>query len=98
MSQKREIAPEAAPDPAPEAAPGPAPEPRPDAPPTSRLGRLARLTALAPRALPMAAEAMRRAMGSKRTEDEEREARERVLKSAKKTAEAMLKTLGDMKG
>lgn len=75
-----------------------APKPTPDAPPTSRLGRLARLTALAPRALPMAAEAMRRAVGGKRTADEERDARERLRASAKKTAEAMLKTLGDMKG
>jgi predicted unusual protein kinase regulating ubiquinone biosynthesis (AarF/ABC1/UbiB family) len=69
-----------------------------EAPPTSRLGRLARLAGLAPRAVPMAAEAVRRAMGGNRTADEEREARERVLKSAKKTAEAMLKTLGEMKG
>jgi predicted unusual protein kinase regulating ubiquinone biosynthesis (AarF/ABC1/UbiB family) len=76
----------------------PPPPPSPDAPPTSRLGRLARLGALAPRALPIAAEAMRRAMGQKRSVDEEREARERVMKSAKKTAETMLKTLGDMKG
>ena len=73
-------------------------EHRPDAPPTSRLGRLARLTALAPRALPMAAEAMRRAIGGKRDEEEERAARDRVMASAKKTAEAMLKTLGEMKG
>jgi predicted unusual protein kinase regulating ubiquinone biosynthesis (AarF/ABC1/UbiB family) len=71
---------------------------RPDAPPTSRLGRLARLGALAPRAIPFAAEAVRRAMGSSRDEDEERAARERLLKNAKKTAEAMLKTLGEMKG
>jgi predicted unusual protein kinase regulating ubiquinone biosynthesis (AarF/ABC1/UbiB family) len=71
---------------------------RPDAPPTSRLGRLARLGALAPRALPMAAEAMRRAIGGERDEDEERASRERILGSAKKTAEAMLKTLGEMKG
>src|SRR5579883_675888 len=72
--------------------------PRPDAPPTSRLGRLARLTALAPRALPVAVEAARRAIGGKGDADDEREARERILKSAKKTAEAMLKTLGEMKG
>ena len=71
---------------------------RPDAPPTSRLGRLARLTALAPRALPMAAEAVRRAMGGERDEEEERESRRRILVSARKTAEAMLKTLGEMKG
>ena len=67
-------------------------------PPTSRLGRLARLAGLAPRAVPMAAEAVRRAMGVSRTEDEERAAHARVMSSAKKTAEAMLKTLGDMKG
>ncbi len=73
-------------------------EKRPDAPPTSRLGRLARLTALAPRALPMAIEGMKRAMGVKRDEDDLRAAREKLRKSAKKTAEAMLKTLGDMKG
>jgi predicted unusual protein kinase regulating ubiquinone biosynthesis (AarF/ABC1/UbiB family) len=74
------------------------PKPRPDSPPTSRIGRLARLGALAPRALPMAAEAVRRAMGGPRDEDEDRLSRERILGSAKKTAEAMLKTLGDMKG
>ena len=71
---------------------------RPDAPPTSRLGRLARLGALAPRALPMAAEAMRRAMGGPRDEEDEQASRARILGSAKKTAEAMLKTLGEMKG
>jgi predicted unusual protein kinase regulating ubiquinone biosynthesis (AarF/ABC1/UbiB family) len=73
-------------------------EKRPDAPPTSRFGRLARLTALAPRALPIAMEGVKRAMGVTRTEDDEKAARAKVLKSAKKTAEAMLKTLGDMKG
>jgi predicted unusual protein kinase regulating ubiquinone biosynthesis (AarF/ABC1/UbiB family) len=62
------------------------------------LGRLARLGALGPRALPLAAEAIRRAVGTRRTEEEEAEARVRVMKSAKKTAEAMLKTLGEMKG
>jgi predicted unusual protein kinase regulating ubiquinone biosynthesis (AarF/ABC1/UbiB family) len=78
-------------------APPPPAQPQ-DAPPVSRLGRLARLTALAPRALPVAAEAVRRAIGANRTADEERAARERVMKSAKKTAEVMLKTLGEMKG
>jgi predicted unusual protein kinase regulating ubiquinone biosynthesis (AarF/ABC1/UbiB family) len=73
-------------------------EKRPDAPPTSRLGRLARLGALAPRALPMAAEAMKRAVGVKRSAAEEDAARAKVVSSAKKTAEAMLKTLGEMKG
>ena len=41
---------------------------------------------------------MKRAVGMKRTEDEEAKARAKVLSSAKKTAEAMLKTLGEMKG
>src|ERR1700727_2893478 len=68
---------------------------RPDRPPTSRFGRLARLTALAPRAIPMAAEALKRAAGVSRTEEEERRARERVLKNARSTAQAMLKTLGE---
>jgi predicted unusual protein kinase regulating ubiquinone biosynthesis (AarF/ABC1/UbiB family) len=74
------------------------PAARADAPPVSRLARLARLGALAPRALPMAAEAVRRAVGARRTPEEELEARRRVLQSAKKTAESMLKTLGEMKG
>jgi len=75
------------------------PKPRPDAPPTSRLGRLARLGALAPRALPIAAEALRRKIGGQpRDADEAREARERLRENAKKTADAMLKTLGEMKG
>ena len=73
--------------------------PSPEAPPTSRIGRLARLAALSTRAVPLAAEAVRRAIGPKeRSAEEERDARERILKNAKKTAEAMLKTLGEMKG
>jgi predicted unusual protein kinase regulating ubiquinone biosynthesis (AarF/ABC1/UbiB family) len=71
---------------------------RPDRPPTSRFGRLARLSALAPKALPIAAEALKRAVGPRRTEDEEARARAKLLKNAKGTAEAMLKTLGEMKG
>lgn len=75
------------------------PEKRPDAPPASRLGRLARLAGLSTRAVPMATEALRRAaFGKRRDADEEREAQKRVLENAKKTAEAMLKTLGEMKG
>lgn len=74
-------------------------ERRPDAPPTSRLGRLARLGALSSRALPIAAEAARRLTFGKRDDpQEERAAQARVLQNAKKTAEAMLKTLGEMKG
>src|SRR5580692_11759932 len=76
----------------------PPPAPRASSPPVSRLGRLARLGALAPRALPFAAEAVRRAVGTRRTEEQELEARRRLLQNAKATAEAMLKTLGEMKG
>src|SRR5580692_4539898 len=68
---------------------------RPDKPPTSRFGRLARLSALAPRALPMATEAMKRALGVTRDANEEVAARAKLMKSAKSTAEAMLKTLGE---
>lgn len=72
---------------------------RPDAAPSSRLGRLARLGALAPRALPLATEAVRRAaFGARKDEEAEREAQQKVVANAKKTAEAMLKTLGEMKG
>jgi predicted unusual protein kinase regulating ubiquinone biosynthesis (AarF/ABC1/UbiB family) len=46
----------------------------------------------------MAAEALKRATGIVRTEDEELAARRKLLKNAKSTAEAMLKTLGEMKG
>jgi len=68
------------------------------APPTTRFGRLARLGRLAPRAFPIAAEAVRRAVGGKRTEDEQLEARQKLIQNAKRTADAMLKTLGEMKG
>jgi predicted unusual protein kinase regulating ubiquinone biosynthesis (AarF/ABC1/UbiB family) len=72
---------------------------RPDALPASRLGRLARLGKLSTRAVPIATEAMRRAAFGKRADaDAERAAQQRVLANAKKTAEAMLKTLGEMKG
>jgi predicted unusual protein kinase regulating ubiquinone biosynthesis (AarF/ABC1/UbiB family) len=72
---------------------------RPDAPPSSRLGRLARLGALSTRAIPIATEGVRRAVFGKREDPEaEREAQKKVLQNAKKTAEAMLKTLGEMKG
>ncbi len=67
-------------------------------PPTSRLGRLARLAALAPRAVPFAIEGAKRALGNTRTEEEQEIARAKMLAEAKKTAEAMLRTLGEMKG
>ncbi len=76
-------------------------EPRPDGPPTSRLGRLARLGSLAARTLPMGGAAIKKAMGlGPAADDHERIARERAAMrdTAKKTAEAMLKTLGEMKG
>ncbi len=72
---------------------------RPDAPPTSRLGRLARLAALSTRALPLAKEAVRKAVTSApRSEEAEQKAQRELLKNAQKTADAMLKTLGEMKG
>ena len=75
------------------------PEQRPHAPPASRLGRLARLGALSTRALPLATEAVRRAAFGRRDDPEaEREAQRRVLANAKSAAQAMLKTLGEMKG
>jgi predicted unusual protein kinase regulating ubiquinone biosynthesis (AarF/ABC1/UbiB family) len=52
---------------------------------------------LAPHALPIAAEAVRRAVAT-RTPETDAQARARLVLNAKKTAEAMLKTLGEMKG
>ncbi len=68
-----------------------------DKPPTSRLGRLARLAALAPKGMPLALAGAKRMFGKKDappTEDE----RKKVAADAKKAAEALLKTLGEMKG
>lgn len=74
-------------------------EPKPkDRPPTSRLGRLARLAGLAPRGIPFAIEGARRVFGGTRSEEDERLAKVRMAESGKKAAEAMLKTLGEMKG
>ena len=69
-----------------------------DMPPTGRLGRLARLAGLAPRTIPFAVEGAKRALGGKRTEEQERAARAKMGAEVKKTAEAMLRTLGEMKG
>ena len=66
--------------------------------PSSRWGRLVRLSALAPRALPVALEGARRAVGGKRTQEQEQAARERTYQDAKKAGRALLKTLGEMKG
>lgn len=73
-------------------------EKRPDSTTTSRWARLAKLGALAPKAIPFASEAVKRAVGVTRSEEDEEKARTAALKSAKNTAEAMLKTLGEMKG
>lgn len=69
-------------------------------PPTSRIGRLARLAGLSTKGIPFALEGARRALGrnKKRSEEEEAEANEKLAVDTKKAAEAMLKTLGDMKG
>ena len=69
-----------------------------DRPPTSRIGRLARLAGLAPRSIPFAIEGVKRALGGARSEDDEQAARRRLGTEVKKTAEAMLRTLGEMKG
>ncbi|GAC1351155.1 MAG: AarF/ABC1/UbiB kinase family protein [Polyangiales bacterium] len=71
---------------------------RPSKPPTGRFGRLARLSALAPRAVPLAIASVKRRMANDQSADQERKAHEQLLIEAKKTAEAMLKTLGEMKG
>jgi hypothetical protein len=67
-------------------------------PPTSRLGRIARLAGLSTKGIPLALEGARRALGRKRTEEQEQEANKKLAADTKKAAEAMLKTLGDMKG
>ena len=69
-----------------------------DKPPTSRLGRLAKLAGLSPRGIPFAIEGARRALGMTRSEEQEARAKEKMGDEVKKTAEAMLKTLGEMKG
>jgi predicted unusual protein kinase regulating ubiquinone biosynthesis (AarF/ABC1/UbiB family) len=71
---------------------------RPNSTSTSRWARLAKLGALAPKAIPFAAEAMKRAVGVNRTADDEAKASAAAMNSAKSTAQAMLKTLGEMKG
>ncbi len=67
-------------------------------PPTSKLGRLSRLASLAPKTLPFAIEGAKRALGRTRTEEEEAAAKARMAADAKKAADALLKTLGEMKG
>lgn len=69
-----------------------------NSPPTSRIGRLARLAALAPKGVPLALAGAKRALGLNRSEAPTVEERKRLATDAKKAAEALLKTLGEMKG
>jgi predicted unusual protein kinase regulating ubiquinone biosynthesis (AarF/ABC1/UbiB family) len=71
-----------------------------DKPPTSRLGRLARLASLAPKGVPLALAGAKRMLGGKRDDAKGPTEQERlkVAEDAKKAAEALLKTLGEMKG
>lgn len=70
-----------------------------DRPPTSRLGRLARLAALAPKGMPLAFEGAKRALGMRNKDEPPTvEEKRKVAADAKKAAEALLKTLGEMKG
>ncbi len=69
-----------------------------DKPPTSRLGRLARLAGLAPRGVPLALEGAKRVLGMKKAEEVTAEEKKRIAADAKKAAEALLRTLGEMKG
>lgn len=71
---------------------------RPSRPPTGRFGRLAKLGALAPKAASLAIAGVRKRLAGELTEDEEAAQRAKLLVEARKTAEAMLKTLGEMKG
>lgn len=71
---------------------------RPSKPPTGRFGRLARLGALGTKAVPLAMAGLKKRLSGEIDEDEERKQREKILVEARKTAEAMLKTLGEMKG
>jgi len=67
-------------------------------PPTSRIGRLARLAALAPKGMPLALEGAKRALGVKRSKSATKKADEKMGLDVEKTANALLKTLGEMKG
>lgn len=71
---------------------------RPSKPPTGRLGRFFKLGALAPKAASLAFEGVRKKLAGEQDEYELETARARVMIEARKTAEAMLKTLGEMKG
>ena len=66
--------------------------------PTSRIGRLARLAGLSQRTIPFAIEGAKRALGVQRSDEDRAKARVHMHAEAKKTAEALLTTLGEMKG
>lgn len=68
------------------------------APPTSRLGRLLKLGALAPKALPFAVENAKRVLKLERSAEDEQAAQRKMMEEARKVADSMLKTLGEMKG
>lgn len=67
-------------------------------PPVGRFGRLARLGALGTRAVPLAIAGVRKRISGEVSEEEAAKQRAKLLVEARKTAEAMLKTLGEMKG
>ena len=67
-------------------------------PPSSRLGRLLRLGALAPKALPAVVAQARRSLSGERSEEQLARDRQEAGAEARKVAEAMLRTLGEMKG
>jgi predicted unusual protein kinase regulating ubiquinone biosynthesis (AarF/ABC1/UbiB family) len=71
---------------------------KPQQPPTSRFGRLARLVALAPKGMPIVFEGARRVLGRKPTEEPTDDEKRKLAVDATKAAEALLKTLGEMKG
>ena len=71
---------------------------RRDEPPTGRLGRLARLASLAPRTLPLMMEGAKRALGKRDDAPPSEKERERLTADVQKAGEALLKTLGEMKG
>ena len=74
-------------------------KPKPlDKPPTSKLGRLARLAGLAPRALPFAMAGAKRVFGGTRTEEQQAADHKQMGLDVKSAADAMLKTFGEMKG
>ncbi len=74
-------------------------KPKPlDKPPTSKLGRLARLAGLAPRAIPSPWPAPSASLAARAPRAQDAAAHEQMGDDVKKAADAMLKTFGEMKG